>query len=137
MRLDAEQWSALRFACRTAKEKLLGEQQPPLERWPVTIAGRGSKIIGGSIQSELTRRRGPAIALDGFFPHGRARRGARRGARRLGLQEFGLPFVADPAVPKHLAPSCAGTGPRRSGRGGISPKTAPRGPTRSSSTAAR
>ena len=24
-RLDAEQWSALRFACRTAKEKLLGD----------------------------------------------------------------------------------------------------------------
>ena len=25
MRLDTEQWSALRFACRTAKEKLLGD----------------------------------------------------------------------------------------------------------------
>ena len=67
-RLDAEQWSALRFACRTAKEKLLGEQQPALERWPVTIAGRGSKLIGGSIQSELTRDEVEAIALDGFFP---------------------------------------------------------------------
>ncbi len=55
-RLDSEQWSALRFACRTAKEKLLADQ--PLERWPVTIAGRGSRIIGGSIQSELTRGRG-------------------------------------------------------------------------------
>src|SRR5205823_2759307 len=53
VRLDAEQWSALRHACRTAKEKLLADQ--PVERWPVTIAGRGSKIIGGSIQSELTR----------------------------------------------------------------------------------
>ena len=27
-RLDSEQWSALRSACRTAKEKLLGEEQP-------------------------------------------------------------------------------------------------------------
>ncbi|HEV3165685.1 MAG TPA: Hsp70 family protein, partial [Isosphaeraceae bacterium] len=35
-RLDAEQWSALRFACRTAKEKLLADAQPP-GRWPVTI----------------------------------------------------------------------------------------------------
>ena len=34
VRLDTEQWSALRFACRTAKEKLLGEEQPG---W---IAGR-------------------------------------------------------------------------------------------------
>ncbi len=39
-RLDAEQWSALRTACRTAKEKLLSDEAPA-ERWPVTIAGRG------------------------------------------------------------------------------------------------
>jgi molecular chaperone DnaK (HSP70) len=101
-RLDTEQWSALRFACRTAKEKLLGDGQPGLERWPVTIAGRGSRLIGGSIQSELTRQEVEAIALDGFFP--RTARGAEpeRGAK-IGLQEFGLPFVADPAVPKHLS----------------------------------
>ena len=29
VRLDAEQWSALRYACRTAKEKLLGDSSPP------------------------------------------------------------------------------------------------------------
>src|SRR4029450_9220215 len=34
-RLDAEQWSALRQACRIAKEKLLDES--PAGRWPVTI----------------------------------------------------------------------------------------------------
>jgi molecular chaperone DnaK (HSP70) len=100
-RLDAEQWSALRFACRTAKEKLLGEQSPAIERWPVTIAGRGSKLIGGSIQSELTRSEVTAIALDGFFARvGRGEDPAR--TAKGGLQEFGLPFVADPAVPKHL-----------------------------------
>ncbi len=100
-RLDTEQWSALRFACRTAKEKLLGEQQPALERWPVTIAGRGSRIIGGSIQSELTHTEVTAIALDGFFPRVSRGEDPHRTAK-LGLQEFGLPFVADPAVPKHL-----------------------------------
>ena len=100
-RLDTEQWSALRFACRTAKEKLLGEQQPALDRWPVTIAGRGSRIIGGSIQSELTRSDVEAIALDGFFPKVPRGEDPQRTAK-LGLQEFGLPFVADPAVPKHL-----------------------------------
>ncbi len=100
-RLDAEQWSALRFACRTAKEKLLGENQPAQERWPVTIAGRGSRIIGGSIQSELTRSEVESIAIEGFFP--RTPRGEEpQRSSKLGLQEFGLPFVADPAVPKHL-----------------------------------
>ena len=102
VRLDTEQSSALRFACRTAKEKLLIEQQPLLERWPVTIAGRGSRIIGGSVQSELTRQDVQAIALDGFFPKIKRDEEPQRGSK-AGLQEFGLPFVADPAVPKHLS----------------------------------
>jgi molecular chaperone DnaK (HSP70) len=102
-RLDTEQWSALRFACRTAKEKLLGEgSAAPPERWPITIAGRGSRLIGGSIQSELTRREVEAIALDGFFPVVARDEDPQRGAK-LGLQEFGLPFVSDPAVLKHLS----------------------------------
>ncbi len=92
----------MRFACRTAKEKLLGDQQPPLERWPVTIAGRGSRIIGGSIQSELSRAEVESIAIEGFFPPVARGEDPQRSAK-LGLQEFGLPFVADPAVPKHLA----------------------------------
>jgi molecular chaperone DnaK (HSP70) len=104
VRLDLEQWSALRAACRTAKEKLLGqdEQQPALERWPVTIAGRGSRLIGGSIQAELTRSEIDSIALEGFFPRAARDDKPERGAR-IGLQEFGLPFVADPAVPRHLS----------------------------------
>jgi len=99
IKLDAEQWSALRHACRLAKEKLLGDS--PSERWPVTIAGRGSRIIGSSIQSELTRDEVLEIVRDGFFPL--VARGAEpdRGSK-IGLQEFGLPFVADPAIPKHL-----------------------------------
>ncbi len=101
-RLDSEQWSALRFACRTAKEKLLGAEQPGLERWPVTIAGRGSKLIGGSIQSELTRAEVESIALDGFFARVNRSVDPQRTAK-IGLQEFGLPFVADPAVSKHLS----------------------------------
>jgi molecular chaperone DnaK (HSP70) len=99
-RLDTEQWSALRYACRSAKEKLLGDSPP--ERWPVTIGGRGSRVIGGSLQSELTRAEVADVVLDGFFPAvGRGEVPAR--AAKLGLQEFGLPFVADPAIPRHLA----------------------------------
>ncbi|MCA1686944.1 MAG: Hsp70 family protein, partial [Planctomycetia bacterium] len=99
VRLDTEQWSALRYACRAAKEKLLGDAPP--ERWPVTIAGRGSRIIGGSLQSELTRAEVADVVLDGFFPAVPRSEDPGRGAR-LGLQEFGLPFVADPAIPRHL-----------------------------------
>src|SRR5262249_44064015 len=99
-RLDAEQWSALRYACRTAKEKLLGDQPPP--RWPVTIAGRGARVIGGSLQSELTREEVVQAVLDGFFPRVGRGEDPARGAK-LGLQEFGLPFVSDPAIPRHLS----------------------------------
>ena len=82
-RLDSEQWSALRSACRTAKEKLLGEEQPALERWPVTIAGRGSKLIGGSIQAELTRKEVETIAIEGFFPMTRRDENPDRGPGRV------------------------------------------------------
>lgn len=100
-RLDTEQWSALRFACRAAKERLLGETTGA-DRWPVTIAGRGTKLIGGSLSSELTREEVHEAVLDGFYPRvGRDELPAR--ASRGGLQEFGLPYVADPAITKHLA----------------------------------
>ena len=101
VKLDAEQWSALRFACRTAKEKLLAEDQIQ-DRWPVTIAGRGSRVIGGSLQSELTRAEVEEIVLDGFYPRITAEDAPKK-ATRAGLQEFGLPFIADPAIPRHLA----------------------------------
>jgi hypothetical protein len=99
-RLDAEQWSALRQACRIAKEKLLGDAPP--ERWPVTIAGRGSRVIGGSIQSELRRADVQDVVVDGFFPKVARHEEPARGSR-AGLQEFGLPFVADPAITRHLS----------------------------------
>ena len=134
-RLDTEQWSALRYACRTAKEKLLGDAPP--ERWPVTIAGRGSRIIGGSIQSELTRAEVADVVLDGFFPTvGRGRGpGAGGEARAPGVRPAVRRRPGDPEAPRRLPPPPPGRGDRP---GGASrPTTAPRGPTRSSSTAAR
>jgi len=99
-RLDGEQWSALRFSCRVAKEKMLADET--LARWPLTIAGRGSKLIGGGIQSELTRDEVRDVVLDGFLPLVPADAEPNRGGRS-GLLEFGLPFVNDPAISKHLA----------------------------------
>ncbi|HWE38736.1 MAG TPA: Hsp70 family protein [Isosphaeraceae bacterium] len=99
-KLDAEQWSALRFACRTAKEKLLDDDRPA-DRWPVTIAGRGARIIGASLQSELSRAEVLEAVVDGFFPITPRGEDPSRGSR-AGFHEFGLPFVADPAIPRHL-----------------------------------
>ncbi|HEX8200632.1 MAG TPA: Hsp70 family protein, partial [Isosphaeraceae bacterium] len=121
-RLDAEQWSALRFSCRTAKEKLLADAAAA-DRWPVTIPGRGARIIGGSLQSELTRAEVERIVLDGFFPRTPPDAEPARGAR-LGLQEFGLPFVSDPAIPRHLAAFLRRHGAEAAGAGGTSAATA-------------
>jgi molecular chaperone DnaK (HSP70) len=125
-RLDTEQWSALRFACRTAKEKLLADDATA-ERWPVTIAGRGSRLIGGSLQSELTRDEIREVVLDGFFPLSPRTAEPERGGK-LGLQEFGLPFVADPAIPKHLCAFLRRHRAEAIGEGGFTPDDRPARP---------
>jgi hypothetical protein len=66
------------------------------------VLGRGSKVIGGSIKTQLLRSDVERFLLDGFFPQ--VDRQARpQQARRAGLQEIGLPFAADPAITRHLA----------------------------------
>lgn len=98
-KLKPSQYRALVLACSRAKETLLG-QNPP-DKVPVTILGSGSKLIGGSLKSELT----PAdldILLKGFFPG--VKRGDKPKVRRaLGLRELGLPYATDPAVTRHLS----------------------------------
>jgi molecular chaperone DnaK (HSP70) len=125
-RLDTEQWSALRFACRTAKEKLL-EDGGAQARWPVSIAGRGSRLIGGSLQAELSREDVHRLVLDGFFPRTGRGEEPSRGAR-LGVQEFGLPFVADPSITRHLAAFLRRHRAEAIGQGGHAPDDRPARP---------
>jgi len=98
--LDPWQTRALWHACCVAKEQLFVD--PALEKAPVTILGRGSKVIGGSIKAELLREDVEAILVDGFFPECDA--GDRPITHsKTGLQEIGLPYAADAAVNKHMA----------------------------------
>ncbi len=98
--LDAGQRIALAHACRAAKETLLGETRKNTA--PVTVLGRGSRVIGGSVKTELTRDTLRSVLLDGFLPHARPQDRPERG-RRAGLTEIGLPYAADPAITRHLA----------------------------------
>jgi molecular chaperone DnaK (HSP70) len=97
--LDAKQWGELVHACRAAKEALLD----PLgqERHTINIAGRGSKVIGGSLRIDLFADEVESLVLDGFFPGSAFDEVAQR--TRVGLQELGLPYAADPAVTRNLA----------------------------------
>ena len=98
--LDAWQLRALTHACRGAKEKLLGD--PEAAAQAIVVPSRGSKLIGGSVRTELTRDEVAASILDGFFPPVEA--SARPVGRvRAGLAQLGLPYAQDAAVTRHLA----------------------------------
>ena len=98
--LDASQRVALGHACRSAKENLFADPKKPSA--PVSILGRGSKVIGGAVKTELTRTTLTTVLLDGFIPRCEPTDQPARG-RRVGLTEIGLPYAADPAVTRHLA----------------------------------
>lgn len=99
-KLDTAQFGALVQACRAAKETMLSPN-PPAE-YPVTVVGRGRSVVGGTISIAITPADVNAALLDGFFPLVPFNADPNRTAR-AGLQEMGLPYVADPAVTKHLA----------------------------------
>lgn len=99
-RLDSMQFQQLIQQCRQAKEQLLGIDGA--DSVSVTIQGRGRSIVAGALKAVLTRDRVVLAIREGFFPL--VPTNARpESASRVGLQEFGLPYVADPAVTRHLA----------------------------------
>jgi hypothetical protein len=100
-KLDWLQLHALWQNCRAAKEKLL-EEGTKAEHHPVTILGKGTGVVGGTIKTKLRRSDMERILLDGFFPQVASDDMPQR-QRRVALQEIGLPYAADAAVTRHLA----------------------------------
>src|SRR5207253_5213252 len=100
VKLDAGQMLMLWHSCRAAKETLFSN--PKLSATPVTVLGRGSKVIGGALKGELSRADVEIVLEEGFFPDCPPDGDPKR-QRTVGLQELGLPYAADPAVTKHLA----------------------------------
>jgi len=99
-RIDTWQMQTLWHQCRVAKETLF--THPDRDEHPVTVLGKGSRLVGGTIRSALRRDDLGRVLLDGFFPIVAASEmPARR--RAGGLQELGLPYAADPAITRHLA----------------------------------
>jgi molecular chaperone DnaK (HSP70) len=100
VRLDAWQMRSLWHHCRSAKEKLLAETGT--DSVPISILGRGSRLIGGTLKTDLNRDTVTRVILDGFFPvcEPTSRPAA---VQRTGIQETGLVYESDPAVTRHLA----------------------------------
>ncbi|MDS4042829.1 MAG: Hsp70 family protein [Candidatus Competibacter sp.] len=98
--LDPWQLQGLTHGCRSAKETLLGDAG--VEAVPVVVPSRGSKLIGGTLRTELTRAEVTLTLMDGFFPEVAA--AARPAIRaRAALTKLGLPYAQDPAMTRHLA----------------------------------
>jgi hypothetical protein len=100
-RIDSFQLQALWNNCRAAKEKLLDPGSKKAEV-PVTILGKGTGLVGGTIKASLRREDVERILNDGFFPSAASSDMPAR-QRRMGLQEIGLPYAADAAVTRHMA----------------------------------
>ena len=99
-KLDAHQMRGLCHGCRTAKEHLF--QNEGSESFPITILSRGSRLIGGSIKTELVHNEMEEILTKGFFPLCDSAVQPKE-QLRTGVRELGLSYASDPAITHHLA----------------------------------
>lgn len=106
-KLDAEgkslqpwQIQALTHGCRDAKEVLLSNSDT--ESVPLIVPSRGSKMLGGTLRTELTRAEVEQTLVDGFFPETTITDMPQQ-AQRGALTQVGLPYAQDAAVTRHLA----------------------------------
>ena len=84
-----------------AKERLLDPESKSKEQ-PVTILGKGTGLVGGTIKASLLRTDIEQILGEGFLPEV-ASTDMPAAQRKVGLQELGLPYAADAAMTRHLA----------------------------------
>jgi molecular chaperone DnaK (HSP70) len=119
-KIDSFQMQALWNNCRLAKEKLL-DPAAPAKEVPVTILGKGSSLIGGTIKAKLSLEQVEQV-LEGFLPRTASTDLPQR-PRAAGLQEMGLPYAADAAITRHLArflrQDMSGAGSSRRGASGL------------------
>lgn len=98
-KLNAASLSKLIQQTRRAKEDLLSSSSG--EQAKITVLGSGSKLLGGTKSVLIDKNEVHDVALDGFFPLSTLAELPNK--KRSAVMEFGLPYVADPAVSKHLA----------------------------------
>ena len=98
--LNPWQSVALWHSCRAAKENLLAPDSP--ETQMISVLGRGSKLIGGTVSVEIQRDELSNLLLDGFFPRCDLTALTQR-QPSSGFQEIGLPYESDPGITRHIA----------------------------------
>jgi len=96
---SAAQWAQALQQARMAKETVLSKGGP--DAHAVSIVSGGSKLIGGTLSSQLTYDEVVQSVVEGFFPKVAAD-AAPMSAPRGGVVELGLPFAKDAAITRHL-----------------------------------
>lgn len=91
---------AITHACRDAKEALLNDSA--LQSMPIVVPSRGSKLLGGTLQTELTQEEVQQTLVEGFFPQTTIDELPIQTARGA-LTQMGLPYAQDAAVSRHVA----------------------------------
>ncbi|WP_318520377.1 Hsp70 family protein [Photobacterium leiognathi] len=91
---------AITHACRDAKEALLNDAE--LQAMPIVVPSRGSKLLGGTLQTELTQEEVQQTLVEGFFPQTSVEEHPVQAARGA-LTQMGLPYAQDAAISRHVA----------------------------------
>jgi len=99
-KLQPWQIQALTHGCRDAKEILLSQNDE--QSVPLVVPSRGSKLLGSTLRTELTRQEVEETLIDGFFPRSDITEHPRQ-VQRAGLTQLGLPYAQDAGVSRHLA----------------------------------
>lgn len=102
---DGKSISDLQFLSLThsaGKAKVAMLEDESMTEFPIAVPTRGSSLMGKTVSTKLDRQTLEQIVLDGFFATTKIDDLPQK-TRRAGLQEFGLPYAADPVISKHLA----------------------------------
>lgn len=99
-RLDSLRWQILTSLCRSSKERILADGG--IKTVPINLPGRGRGVVAGTLSDSLSLADVEEIIIKGFFPKVKPDEMPGRRAES-GIQEWGLPYVADPIIPRHLA----------------------------------
>lgn len=105
--IDEWQLQSLIHSCRQAKEQLLGDNPP--KKVDLTLLGRGSKLIGGSLKVQLTADEAVQLLIEGFAPLVAPTERSQT-EKRTGLQQVGLPYAQDARLTSQLAKFLSMTG---------------------------
>ncbi|MDV7103768.1 Hsp70 family protein [Vibrio sp. TH_r3] len=94
------QIQAITQACRDAKEILLEDSD--VQSVPIVIPSRGSKLLGTTLKTELTKQEVEQTLVEGFFPQVTIDQHPIEKARSA-LTQIGLPYAQDAAITRHIA----------------------------------